>query len=115
MDLAFGPKDGNDVIYGAAVLPLVDLALQVPICRLQVRAGTLITRTTAMWAVYPLCPKEVDELLNKFFRVVENHSHYEGPDPSYLTECGFRLDLDPGWSKPFFQDQTLQNFAKIKF
>jgi hypothetical protein len=36
VDLAFGPKDGNDVIYGAAVLPLVDLALQVPIRRLQV-------------------------------------------------------------------------------
>ena len=29
VDLAFGPAHGNDVIYKAAVLPLVDLALQV--------------------------------------------------------------------------------------
>jgi hypothetical protein len=29
VDLAFGPTDDNGVIYGAAVLPLVDLALQV--------------------------------------------------------------------------------------
>ena len=29
VDLAFGPRDSNDDIYGAVVLPLVDLALQV--------------------------------------------------------------------------------------
>ncbi len=60
MDLAFGPKDGNDVIYGAAVLPLVDLALQVPRRRLRIRTGTSFVRTGAMWAFYPLRPKEVD-------------------------------------------------------
>lgn len=29
VDLAFGPADSNEIIYGAVVVPLVDLALQV--------------------------------------------------------------------------------------